>query len=276
MTERQLVLPRRAPAGAAAGLRRHPHVGRQRPRHRDPRPARRRRHARRADHQRQRLRRRRPPGRRDPRRAAGDRRRGLLRRAPARRHAPRARSCSHPQTHSLQSRRNDDADPSSVLAAALAVADRRRRPRRLRRRQQQRHEQQPAPTSSSTSRGRRPGHQANPANGRPTITIGSKNFTEEFILGEIYAQALQAAGYKVKKQLNLGSEQIALKALKSGPDRRLPGVHRHGADHFCKVKTDARPQRPGRGLQRRPRPLRPRRASPPCRPRRSPTPTASR
>jgi len=49
-----------------------------------------------------------------------------------------------------------------------------------------------------------------------TVTIGSKNFTEEFILGEIYAQALQAAGYTVKKQLNLGSEQIALKAVKSG------------------------------------------------------------
>jgi glycine betaine/choline ABC-type transport system substrate-binding protein len=48
------------------------------------------------------------------------------------------------------------------------------------------------------------------------VTVGSKNFTEEFILGEIYAQALQAAGYDVKKDLNLGSEQIALKALKSG------------------------------------------------------------
>ena len=49
-----------------------------------------------------------------------------------------------------------------------------------------------------------------------SITVGSKNFTEEFILGEIYAQALQAAGYEVKKDLNLGSEQIALKALKGG------------------------------------------------------------
>ena len=46
--------------------------------------------------------------------------------------------------------------------------------------------------------------------------IGSKNFTEEFILGQIYAQALKAAGYNVKTQLNLGSEQIAFKAVKSG------------------------------------------------------------
>src|SRR5919106_3885382 len=48
------------------------------------------------------------------------------------------------------------------------------------------------------------------------VTVGSKNFTEQFILGEIYAQALEAAGYDVKKQLNLGSEQIALRALEDG------------------------------------------------------------
>ncbi len=56
----------------------------------------------------------------------------------------------------------------------------------------------------------------NPDNAGKQLTVGSKNFTEQFILGEIYAQALQAAGYKVKKDLNLGSEQIALKALKGG------------------------------------------------------------
>src|SRR6185503_585447 len=58
--------------------------------------------------------------------------------------------------------------------------------------------------------------QTNSANAGTTIKVGSKNFTEEFILGEIDAQALQAAGYKVKKDLNLGSEQIAFKALKNG------------------------------------------------------------
>src|SRR3954452_13538670 len=58
--------------------------------------------------------------------------------------------------------------------------------------------------------------QSNPDNGKVTVTVGSKNFTEEFILGEIDAQALQAAGYKVNKDLNLGSEQIAFKALKNG------------------------------------------------------------
>jgi glycine betaine/choline ABC-type transport system substrate-binding protein/ABC-type proline/glycine betaine transport system permease subunit len=79
--------------------------------------------------------------------------------------------------------------------------------------------------------------QKNADNGsKPTITIGSKNFTEEFILGEIYAQALQAAGYKVKKQLNLGSEQIALKALKSGRVDAYPEYTGTILTSFCKVK----------------------------------------
>jgi osmoprotectant transport system substrate-binding protein len=58
--------------------------------------------------------------------------------------------------------------------------------------------------------------QKNSANSGVTVKVGSKNFTEEFILGEIDAQSLEAAGYKVKRDLNLGSEQIAFKALKNG------------------------------------------------------------
>jgi osmoprotectant transport system substrate-binding protein len=57
---------------------------------------------------------------------------------------------------------------------------------------------------------------SNPENGKVTLTVGSKNFTEAIILGEIYAQALEAAGYKVKKDLNLGSETVALKNIKQG------------------------------------------------------------
>ncbi len=57
---------------------------------------------------------------------------------------------------------------------------------------------------------------SDPANEGKTITIGSKNFTEQFILGEIYAQALEAAGFEIKKDLNLGSEQVAYRALTSG------------------------------------------------------------
>ena len=58
--------------------------------------------------------------------------------------------------------------------------------------------------------------ESNPDNEGVELTIGSKNFDEQFILGEIYAQALEAAGYTVDTDLNLGSEQVALKALESG------------------------------------------------------------
>jgi glycine betaine/choline ABC-type transport system substrate-binding protein len=58
--------------------------------------------------------------------------------------------------------------------------------------------------------------QENPENNGIKLTVGSKNFTEQFILGEIYAQALEAAGYDVSTDLNLGSEQVALKALENG------------------------------------------------------------
>jgi osmoprotectant transport system substrate-binding protein len=52
--------------------------------------------------------------------------------------------------------------------------------------------------------------------GGPTITVGSKDFTEQFILGSMYAQALDANGFNGVAKLDLGSEQIADKALQNG------------------------------------------------------------
>jgi osmoprotectant transport system substrate-binding protein len=57
--------------------------------------------------------------------------------------------------------------------------------------------------------------ESDPANAKVSLTIGSKNFPEQEILGEIYSQALQAAGYKTKSDLSLGSETVALKTLKA-------------------------------------------------------------
>ena len=74
---------------------------------------------------------------------------------------------------------------------------------------------QPSPTSTASGVGA-PKLTPSPANKGKKVTIGSKNFTEEFILGQIYAQALKAAGYNVKTQLNLGSETIGLKAIQDG------------------------------------------------------------
>ena len=84
----------------------------------------------------------------------------------------------------------------------------------------------------------------NAANANTSITVGSKNFTEEFILGEIYAQALQAAGYEVKKDLNLGSEQIALKALKGGDVDGYPEYTSTALTSFFKVQPQDIPKDP--------------------------------
>ena len=84
---------------------------------------------------------------------------------------------------------------------------------------------------------------ANPENAsKPQITIGSKNFTEQFILGEIYAQGLEAAGYKVKKQLNLGSEQIAFKAVKDGSVDAYPEYVGTALTSFFDVKSSEVPK----------------------------------
>ena len=48
------------------------------------------------------------------------------------------------------------------------------------------------------------------------IRVGSKNFTESFIIAEIYAQSLEAAGLRVERLFNLGSTQIAMAAMARG------------------------------------------------------------
>ena len=49
-----------------------------------------------------------------------------------------------------------------------------------------------------------------------TVKIGSKNFTEAIVLGELYAQALEAKGYTVSLKSSIGSTEIIDKALRSG------------------------------------------------------------
>jgi osmoprotectant transport system substrate-binding protein len=48
------------------------------------------------------------------------------------------------------------------------------------------------------------------------VRVGSKNFTESFIIAEIYAQALERTGLRVERLFNLGSTQIAIAAMERG------------------------------------------------------------
>ena len=52
-----------------------------------------------------------------------------------------------------------------------------------------------------------------PALAQQPVRVGSKNFTEQFVLAELYAQAMEAAGIKVERKINLGGTLIAHKAL---------------------------------------------------------------
>ena len=48
------------------------------------------------------------------------------------------------------------------------------------------------------------------------VRVGSKNFTEQFIVAEVYAQALENAGIKAQTRTNLGATLIAHAALLNG------------------------------------------------------------
>src|SRR5581483_642706 len=75
-------------------------------------------------------------------------------------------------------------------------------------------------SSSSASSGSSGSSQ--PGKGKPPIVLGDKNFTEEFILGDLYQQALQAKGYTVTLKANIGSSELTDKALTSGQIQMYP------------------------------------------------------
>ena len=55
-------------------------------------------------------------------------------------------------------------------------------------------------------------------NGRKVV-VSSKNFTEEFLLGEMYALMLEDAGVPVERKLNLGATDIAQGAMVRGGEQ---------------------------------------------------------
>ena len=55
-----------------------------------------------------------------------------------------------------------------------------------------------------------------PGAGKPAVTFGSKNFAEQLILGQLYAQGLRAKGFKVNLKGNIGATEVIDKALTSG------------------------------------------------------------
>ena len=83
--------------------------------------------------------------------------------------------------------------------------------------------------------------ESDPANADKAVTIGSKNFTEQYVLGNVYAQALEAAGFDVSTELDLGSEQIAYRAVKEGQIDGYPEYTGTALTSFFGLKTDEVP-----------------------------------
>lgn len=63
-------------------------------------------------------------------------------------------------------------------------------------------------TSTAPARG--------PGAGKPPVTLGTKNFTEELILGELYAQALRAKGFTIALRRDIGSSEVVDRSLRAG------------------------------------------------------------
>lgn len=55
-----------------------------------------------------------------------------------------------------------------------------------------------------------------PGQGKPAVTLGTKNFAEEFLLGHLYADALEAEGFTVHLKQNIGGSEVIDKAFSSG------------------------------------------------------------
>src|ERR1700744_617018 len=87
-----------------------------------------------------------------------------------------------------------------------------------------------------------------PGDGKPTVTIAEKNYTEQFVLGQLYLQALQAQGYTVNINQNIGPTDVTLHALKSGALAMYPEylyvlnsnvVHSHSGHRDAQAAYDA-------------------------------------
>jgi osmoprotectant transport system substrate-binding protein len=78
-----------------------------------------------------------------------------------------------------------------------------------------------------------------------TLKVGSKNFTEQFIVAELYAASLEAAGFKVERKINLGATLVAHEAVRTGAIDIYPEYTGTGVGAVMKVQgaTETDPQK---------------------------------
>lgn len=75
-----------------------------------------------------------------------------------------------------------------------------------------------------------------------TIRVASKDFTEQFILGEMYAILLENAGFKVERKMNLGGTPVAQQALLNKEIDLYPEYTGTGLLTVLKLPVNSDPQ----------------------------------
>jgi osmoprotectant transport system substrate-binding protein len=78
-----------------------------------------------------------------------------------------------------------------------------------------------------------------------TLKVGSKNFTEQFVVAELYAAALEAEGFKVERKINLGATLVAHEAIRTGAIDIYPEYTGTGLNAVMKAQgvTDTNPDK---------------------------------
>jgi glycine betaine/choline ABC-type transport system substrate-binding protein len=76
-----------------------------------------------------------------------------------------------------------------------------------------------------------------------TIVIGSKKFTESYVLAEIAKRSFENAGITAEHRQGMGGTIILWEALRTGPGLRISGIHRHDRgrdleDAWCDIARD--------------------------------------
>lgn len=74
------------------------------------------------------------------------------------------------------------------------------------------------------------------------IKVGSKDFTEQFILGEMYALVLEDKGFPVERKLNLGGTPVAQAGLQSGQIDLYPEYTGTGLLTILKEPANSNPK----------------------------------
>ncbi|MBD2103683.1 glycine betaine ABC transporter substrate-binding protein [Leptolyngbya sp. FACHB-261] len=74
------------------------------------------------------------------------------------------------------------------------------------------------------------------------VRVASKDFTEQFILGEMYALVLENSGLQVERKLNLGGTPVAQKALESEQIDLYPEYTGTGLLTILKLPVESDPK----------------------------------